>query len=105
MADSLIFQIVPINKSAANAFEDQIKRLFSFLQKEMNMVSHQAVGIELVLAHFFAFPQNRQKTKIVFFVFKYLLLVDPPQHNVVDAGGAFLSLRSWHSTHPTTLYL
>jgi hypothetical protein len=32
MTCPLVFQIVPINKSAADPFENQIKRLFSLLQ-------------------------------------------------------------------------
>ena len=68
------------------------------------MVSHQAVGIELVCADFFAFSQNRKESKIILRVFKQLLMIDSPQHHMVDPGGAFLSLCSWHFRHPISFY-
>ena len=100
----MIFQILPINKSTADPFEDHIKRLFSLLQKKMNMVSHQTVGKELILTYFFTFSQNRKESKIVFLVFKQLLLIDPPQHRMIHSGGAFLSLCSRHFPSPILLY-
>ena len=33
-------------------------------------------------------------------IFKQLLVIDPPQHHMIDTGGAFPSLCSWHFHHP-----
>ena len=38
---------------------------------------------------------------IYFIVFKYLLPVDPPQHDMIDVRSAFCSRFSRHVYHPT----
>ena len=77
---------------------DRLQRLSSRAQHQVCMIGHQTVAVHTAAAFFPIFRQYHQKPVVILIVFKYLLPVDSPQHDVIDAAFASLSALPRHRT-------
>ena len=92
MSFSLIFNIIPINIFASDSFKNLFYGFFFELHQQMYMVTHQAIGKNLVFAYCLISFYYFDEFLIIFFIFKYLLLIDSSQHNVICFIRFFLLL-------------
>ena len=76
MSSSKILAIIPIYIPCTDALEDCSQIFRTHLYKQMQMITHKAVSVNLALAYCFDIFQYLYKFLIVFFIFKYLLSVN-----------------------------
>ena len=100
VADSPVFDIIPIYEPSAQALEDLFQALCAFLDQQVDMVSHEAICEQLEFAYCLTVFQDFEELFIIFPVLKNLLLVDTPEHDMVNSAFAFLSRLSWHISSP-----
>jgi hypothetical protein len=88
--------VVPVYKSPRNSLKYEIERLLAFFNEKMNVVSHQAVSIDLISTNVFVCTQCFEEFLRILSILKYGLFVDSAQYNVIDPRCAFLPCLSWH---------
>ncbi len=104
MPCSLILRVISIQGACTDSPYDCIQRLFSFMQYPMNMIRHQAITIQPIAIFIPIFFQCLQKPSIILIIFEYLLPVDPPQHDMMDAAVASFSAPSRHIILPLSIF-
>ena len=100
MSFSVVLGVVSVHKAAADPAKDLIEPFLFLFDQKMDMVAHQAIRIQLKAADELYVPKNRQEFFIVLPVFKNLLSVDSPEHNMINSAFALFSGRSRHITSP-----
>ena len=85
MNDTLIFRVVPINETRTDSLKRLLQAFRPFFDQQMHVISHQAVGKQLIAANRFIIPQDFKKHLVVFLVLKDLLTVYSPEHDMIDS--------------------
>jgi RNase P subunit RPR2 len=70
-----------------------------FCDEKMDVVAHQAIGIEKETACFLIPGQSTDECVSILFIIKQLRVADASQHDVVDTACASCSWVSWHGYH------
>ena len=86
MSFSVVLDVVPVHKAAADLAEDLIEPFPFLFDQKMDMIAHQTIRIQLKAADELYVIESRQEFFIILPVFKNLLTVDSPKHSMIDSA-------------------
>ena len=105
--DAPVSVVIIVDVRRCDAFHRLADGLADLLHEEVDMVAHEAVGIETAVWLCLACcrinfgdslcSQNIKESPIVVFILEYLLFVDSSQNGVVDVGRCLYSSFTWHN--------
>ena len=91
-ADALVFLVVPVNKAGNDVLEDPAQGHLAGFDDQVDVVGHQAVGVELKAANGLILPKDRQEFPVIVGIGENLLLVDAAVDHVIDIERTFFAL-------------
>ena len=91
MPDAIVFPVIPIHKSSGDSLKEISQRFGAFFDQEVNMVRHQAPGIDHTIAIFPLLAEDLYVSFVVFCVEEYGLPIIAAQYCMIDVGGALSS--------------
>ena len=103
MAGPLILPIIPIDIADTQTLEYLRERFWPLLQQQMNMISHQAIGVQGKVADLLAIGKALKILLTVLVILEDDLAVNPSEHNMKDTAFTLFSGISWHKHTPSTI--
>ena len=64
--------------------ENLVHRYFAGLNEKMDMVGHQAISEDLIIANRLILPKNCQKLAVIIIIFKDSLFADTAINDMID---------------------
>ena len=106
MAGTFVFQIEILRIGNGNALDGWHQPLIEFAKQQVDMIRHEAIGVDdamrrqrmpLLVFRMSLKSEQLSELPIIRPLLKDILMIDTPQHNVVDARTTLFSCFSWHN--------